>query len=79
MVCVERHNQLTAQLTANINHIVFSIELFKAAKSPTKIMAMSARMRTVVVIKGKPESKARSIKRKHQVSGVNLRSNSHSA
>jgi hypothetical protein len=43
-----------------MNHLVFSLELLKAEKRPVTIMAMSARMSMTVVIKGRPESKAKS-------------------
>ena len=52
--------RLTALLTAYMNHLVFSLELLKAEKRPVTIMAMSARMSMTVVIKGRPESKAKS-------------------
>jgi hypothetical protein len=55
---------LTALLTAYINHLVFSLELLSAANKPTKIMAKSAKMRTTVVMRGRPDKSARSAREK---------------
>ena len=57
---VQAETRLTALLTAYMNHLVFSLELLKAEKRPVTIMAMSAKMSMTVVIKGRPESKAKS-------------------